>query len=193
MPSTVWKEYYEKTGNKPPRPLLLKALEQVHTKEKGALDIGAGTLNDTKYLLSKGWDVTAVDSSKEFMEHATHITDKKFQAVNLPIEKYQFDKTFGLINAQFVLPFIDKNIFKTTFAQIISSLKSGGVFCGQFFGPEDEWNKEGTSMTFLTKEAVEDLLKDLQIISLDELHEDAKTAAGKMKYWHVHEIIAMKK
>ncbi len=193
MPSTVWEEYFKKTGNNPPRPLLVKALERVSKKSGNALDIGAGALNDTKYLLNNGWDVVAIDSSKEFMKYATHVTDKKFQAVNLPIEKYQFNKTFSLINAQFVLSFIKKDLFKHALDQIISSLESGGIFCGNFFGQEDERNKVETQMTFLTRKEVESLFKDFQIISFNEVRENAKTAAGKMKYWHVHEIIAMKK
>lgn len=49
----VWEDYFERTKNKPPRPLLLEAVTYV--KEKGfALDLGSGALNDSLYLREHG-------------------------------------------------------------------------------------------------------------------------------------------
>ncbi len=166
-----WNPYYKKLANKPPRQLLVKALSFVGDDGyKEALDIGAGALN----------------------EYANQISHTKFKAINLPIEDYEFDRTFNLINAQFSLPFINHTIFKQTFSKIISCLDSAGILCGQFFGINDEWNISNTPMTFLTRKDTEELLQNLKILHLEEIEEGNETAAGNMKHWHVYNIIARK-
>ncbi len=188
-----WDSYYKKLADKPPRPLLVRALSYGEDFQyKDALDIGAGTLNDSVHLLEEGWNVTAIDSSKEFLEYANAISHTKFKAINVPIEKYEFDKTFNLVNAQFVLPFINKTIFKDVFPKIVSLLDTGGIFCGQFFGMKDEWNTTSTQMTFLTEEEIRLFLNGFKVISLKEVEEDKETAAGNMKHWHVYHFIAIK-
>ena len=56
-----WKAYYDKTKEKPPRTLLIEAMNSVVNKDE-ALDLGSGAMNDVRYLVSVGFKhVTAVD------------------------------------------------------------------------------------------------------------------------------------
>ena len=49
-------------------------------------------------------------------------------------------------------------------------------------------------MTFLSKEQVLDLFKDsFEIICLNEVEKDGKTGEGKIKHWHIFNVIAKKK
>lgn len=48
-------------------------------------------------------------------------------------------------------------------------------------------------MVFLTKEEVLDLLKDFDIIKFEEIEKDGKTVLGKLKHWHIYDIIAKKR
>ena len=48
-------------------------------------------------------------------------------------------------------------------------------------------------MTFHTREEVERLLSDLEIIELEEKEKDKKPAVGELKHWHIFHIIARKK
>lgn len=49
-------------------------------------------------------------------------------------------------------------------------------------------------MIFLSREQVLGLFKDsFEIIEFDEVEKDAKTGLGKMKHWHIYNIIAKKK
>ena len=50
----LWKKYQGRTANGKLRPLVVEALEQV-TRRDSALDLGAGALNDTAYLLEQGF------------------------------------------------------------------------------------------------------------------------------------------
>jgi len=47
-------------------------------------------------------------------------------------------------------------------------------------------------MTFLTKEQVIDLFKKFEIIEFKEVEKDAITGLGKMKHWHIFNVIAKK-
>jgi hypothetical protein len=50
--TTNWKEYYEKIGNSSPRPLLVEAVKKCE-RHVAVLDIGAGSMADSIYLLQK--------------------------------------------------------------------------------------------------------------------------------------------
>ncbi len=60
-----WANYYNATSSKPPSRLLMRALEYVRKGNNTltALDLGAGALVDSKFLLDQGFIVTAVDNS----------------------------------------------------------------------------------------------------------------------------------
>ena len=49
-------------------------------------------------------------------------------------------------------------------------------------------------MTFLSKEQTLDLFKNsFEIIHFNEIEKDGKTGLGKMKHWHIYNVIAKKK
>ena len=48
-------------------------------------------------------------------------------------------------------------------------------------------------MVFLSKEQVLQLFDAFEIIYFEEIEKDGKTSLGKMKHWHLYEIIAKKK
>lgn len=193
MSDDTWQKYYERTKDSPPRPLLVKAIEYVKEKNK-ALDLGAGALNDVRYLLSIGFNhITAVDSKPVAEKIIHHFPKDTVSYVISTFENFSYtSNTHDLISAQYALPFNPPSSFETVISNIISSLKDGGVFTGQFFGMRDEWNVENSNMTFQTREQAEKLLSGLKIISFREEEVDKKTAAGKMKHWHVFHFIAVK-
>jgi tellurite methyltransferase len=191
MPPKSWNEYYKATKENPPREILLSAISYLHNKNT-AIDIGAGSLNDSRYLLEQGFDVTAIDKSPLITEEAQSINNEKFHAFNTSCEKYNFpENSFDLASAMFSLPFVEPESFDYVFDKIKKSLNPSGVFCGQFFGDKDEWSSD-RNMTFHTKYQIEELLKDFEIISIDEKEEDSLTAARSMKHWHIFEVIARK-
>ncbi len=65
---------------------------------------------------------------------------------------------------------------------------------GNFFGSNDSWAKIKEQMIFLSKEKVLDLFKDsFEVVQFSEIEKDGKTGLGKMKHWHIYNIIAKKK
>lgn len=189
--SQDWSQYYQLTKNYPPSRLLIKALEYVSHKRK-AIDVGGGALKDTRYLLEQGFDVTVVDKEESMAKEAQAIASDKLHYVVSAFADFDFPKDeYDIASAMYALPFNPPGSFNAVFASIKRSLVKGGVFCGQCFGIRDEWSKD-QSMTFHTKEQVEELLAGMEIISIEEEERDGRTANGTPKHWHVFHFIAKK-
>lgn len=186
-----WKEYLTKTANNEPSKLLIEALGYAQ-KSGPALDLGAGALNEAYYLSSLGYTVTAVDSNpdvKLYLKEDKHPIDleiTKFNDFSFPLNHYV------VINARYSLPFNDPKTFANVLMRITASLKEGGVFVGQLFGPEDEWSHR-TDMNFHTREQIETLFSSFTLHKLFEKKDVRPTATGPDKFWHVFDIIASKR
>ncbi len=184
-------EYYKKTFDKPLSGFLALALDlQDEPSGKTALDLGCGAGNQTRYLLEKGYNVTAVDVSEEVSKYLARLPQQEHLAfVCNDFESFEFGE-YDLINCLASLPFVHKDEFYNFFAKLKESLKPGGIFAGQFFGEQDDWNKPGSNMTFLSRENVEQLFGDMDIIEIIEEEGDRETALGEPRHWHVINVVA---
>ena len=80
--SISWKKYFDMRSQKGERELLREALQYVTTKGM-ALDLGAGSMNDSKYLISHGFEhVIAMDSDPEAVNFTREIASERFEFVN---------------------------------------------------------------------------------------------------------------
>lgn len=68
----------------------------------------------------------------------------------------------------------------------------GGVFCGQFFGPNDEWAPQTESICFHSRDEIMDLSRGLEVLLLRETEENGPGRATPMKHWHVFDLIAQR-
>jgi hypothetical protein len=99
--------------------------------------------------------------------------------------------TADLVNASFALPLCPPDRFAALWARIVGSLKPGGRFTGQLYGPRDSWyGRDG--MTFVDRAAVAALLDGLETEMLDEEEDDSTTPRGEAKHWHIFHIVARK-
>ena len=117
---------------------------------------------------------------------------EKFRFQKQNFESLELEKN-NLIVANYCLPFCNKNNFKELWNKINNSILKDGYFVGNFFGINDEWKSTKEEMTFLTKEQVIELFKDFEIIEFKEVEKDGATGLGKMKHWHIFNVIAKKK
>lgn len=188
-----WKTYFEKHAKRKPREQLIRAISYCSSKTN-ALDLGAGTLVESAFLLENNFEhITAVDSSPQSIEFAKYFDSKIFKLETKKFDEFKFEpNTYDLINAQYALPFHGKENFQTFINNIKSSLTVGGIFVGQFFGIRDEWNTPENKLSFQAKEEVENFLSDMEIIEFQEEEKDGSTAAGNIKHWHVFHFIARK-
>lgn len=187
-----WDNYLKATSHIKCRPLLKEAFQYINEAGgKNALDLGAGALGDTFFLLEAGFTVTAVDSNPKILEYVK--PNENLSVEICSFEDYSFpENSFDLVNAQYALPFNEPETFKTVFQKMISSMKDDAIFVGQLFGTEDGWAEKET-MTFLSAEQVDELLHNFKKVHV--LREEKKmdpTASGTDKFWHVFHIVAEK-
>ncbi len=192
MSNIDWEKYYHQTIQKPPSKLLLQALTY-EIPQKIAIDLGAGGLRESKYLLEHDFDVTAVDSEPAMGIEAKRIMSDRFHYFITPLQTFNFQKNYyGLAIAIYSLPFIPEENFYCVFQNIQESLVKGGIFCGQLFGDRDGWNTHAT-MTFHTQAQARELFHDMDILFFHEEEKDGATASGSTKHWHVFHVIAQKR
>lgn len=184
-------EPFESNLELPHAPIIEVALDFVITKEN-AIDLGAGDLKNTKYLLEQGFDVTAVDKHPIIEEAGKNLQQEKLHVFKTSFEDFDFPKNeYDLVNAMYSLPFVSPEQFNSVFEKVKNSLKKGGVLCMQLFGANHAW-AQNPSMTFHTAEQARELLKDLEIIRFKEIEKEAGGADGILKHWHFFRIITRK-
>ncbi|WP_035984797.1 class I SAM-dependent methyltransferase [Leptolyngbya sp. KIOST-1] len=204
---TRWQQYYQAVEGRPPRPTLIRALEQVAQDAdplpQFAVDLGCGDGRDTVALLREGWRVLAIDGEPEAIARLRQRDDwvgkawpkanrtyletrvQRFEDLTLPPD-------LSLINASFCLPFCPPGHFAHLWEEIVVALAPGGRFCGQLFGDQDSWAVYA-DINSHSRPQVNQLLDPFVVEWLDEENHPGKTALGEDKHWHVFNIVARKR
>lgn len=188
-------EFLRITKEKPPSPSLIEAIK-ILDRKGWALDLGCGAGRNTKFLLDKGFLVTAVDINPKISEYLKDFSyQENLNVIISSFEDFKFEKEqYDLVNAQLSLPFTNRDKFDEVFSKMKDSIKKGGVFVGQLFGVNDDWNKSKTTKTtFHTKEEAQKLFNDMELLKFVEKDYDGTLADGTSKHWHTFHIIAQKK
>lgn len=185
-----WDVHYRATEDSPPHDLLLRAVSLLESPGE-ALDLGAGAGNDTRFLLTNGFHVTAVDAEPAAIRRLLAIRNDRLTVVQSTFEGFDFGTDrYVLINAQLALPFLDPASFEAVFARLLAALAPGGLFCGDLWGVHDDWNTPQSGMSFHTREEVMQLLRDLDIVELHEEEGRVDLAAGGSRRAHAFDVIA---
>jgi SAM-dependent methyltransferase len=185
-----WPAYIEATRKLPPRPLLVRAASLVRAFGN-TLDLGSGAGIDTRYLLSLGFRVTAVDADPAAIASLAGIVDERLSIVQCTFDDFGFERNrYDLINAQLSLPFSPPSTFDAMFNRLLTSLAPGGILTGHLFGVNDAWNRPESGMTFHTAAEVHQLLADLESIELREVEVEVDLVNGERVHAHMFGIIA---
>lgn len=196
-----WEVYFNKTLNNPPRPFIVKMLDNLPLPVKGAVafDLGSGVGNETIALLKKGFNVIAIDSHStafKMMMNRPEIKKNKNRLTTImsSFEKLKTKKLpkADLVVACFSLTFCPPDQFKQFWENIVSHIKPGGYFMGNTFSEciRTFGHKQRKNMTFHTYEETMTLFKDFNIIRLEEVRREANDN-GKLEHYYI--IIAQKK
>lgn len=194
---TDWDDYYRKIEGRAPRQLLLDALnafpEDAAHSARTAIDLGCGDGTETVVLLEHGWDVLAIDGEPKAIKRLLKKVSPESKA-RLQTQVAKFKDVVltpaDLLYASLSIPFCEPKHFLMLWNKIVSAVKPGGRFAGQFFGVRDSWAVR-KDMTFQTEEQVRGLLQSFEIESFQELDEDGQATSGP-KHWHVFTLIARK-
>ncbi len=189
-----WSEYYEATSARQPRGLLVETLTKFGDFAGFAIDLGCGAGIETAALLRRGWRVLAIDSQPEALamtsarvafDQQTRLETQiaSFAQVHLP--------PAYLVWAGLSLPFCPPTHFGRLWAEIVTSVRAGGRFAGDFFGPNHVW-ADNDQMTFHRKDRLLELLQPFASESLTEEEGERPTALQGIQHWHGFAVIARK-
>ena len=186
-------KFYDNTIDAKPNYTVKKFIE-LNVEAGNAVELGCGAGRDTVCLIKNGWNVLAID--REDVESRIKAKLSKEQLKQFKFLKQEFEnielKKNNLVVANFSIPFCNKNNFEKLWNEINNSILKDGYFVGNFFGVNDEWKSIKEDMTFLTKGQVIELFKNFEIIELEEIEKDDFTGLGRMKHWHIFNVIAKK-
>ncbi|MDQ5893008.1 MAG: tellurite methyltransferase [Patescibacteria group bacterium] len=187
-----WKDYFDRTRDKAPSPLLLRALPYIRLRGR-ALDLGGGALRNARMLAKQGFDVTVVDKEPMVIDEAARVNDSRIHTVISPFDQYNFPyRQFAFVSALMSLPFNPASTFDAVFEGVKNSMQPDGVLCCHFFGERDSWNKKGSGMTFHTSDQVVALSEGLKPLEFVEQEFKSTTVRGAPKHLHVFALIAYK-
>lgn len=160
-----------------------------------AVDLACGEGRDTLELLARGWSVHAIEPVAHGLamlrdqtppQHAAklHVQQADFAGSHWPAQ-------VDLVNCSFALPFCPADQFEGVWSRIAASIRPGGRFAGQFFGPRDTWCQLGRTIAH-SRSTIDRLLTDF---IMEELREEEKDDAGDLtcKHWHVFHIVARRR
>ena len=192
-----WRDYYQRTGERPPCETLLFALDRAAETAPGvgqAVDIGCGTGRDAIELLRRGWSVLAIDAEPDAIAglraRPDLPPDARLETLVARFEDADWPAC-DLVNASFALPLCPPEAFGGLWRRIVASLRPGGRFAGQLYGNRDSWvGRPG--MTFFTRAEAEALLAPLEVELFREEEDDGVTPRGSAKHWHIFHIVARK-
>lgn len=189
------KKYYENTENALPNQMV-KKIVNMNNVPKYAIDLGCGAGRDTIYLIKNGWKVLSIDRENTSEVISSKLNNEELEKFNFKCQEFEnieLDKN-NLLVANFSIPFCNKEHFDEFWNKIANSILKGGFFVGNFFGLNDSWAKMKDQMVFLSEKQVLNLFENsFDIIEFNEVEKDGKTGLGKMKHWHIYNVIAKKK
>ena len=188
-------KFYNKTESEKPRNNVKYFIDKVKCNPGNAIELGCGAGNDTVYLIKNNWNVFAIDREDVEERIARRLNNEELSRFRFQKENFENLKLEenNLIVANYSLPFCNKDKFSELWNKINDSILKDGYFVGNFFGINDEWKNTKEEITFLTKKQVIDLFKEFEIIEFKEVEKDDFTGLGKMKHWHIFDVIAKKK
>ena len=149
------------------------------------LDFGCGSGRDTKYFLSKGYDVDATDGSEELCKIASEyagvqVKQMLFEELNA-IEEYD-----GIWACASILH-VEKNQLPDVMKKISIATKTGGVVYESFKYGDFEGIKNGRFFTYLTEESFGKLLKAVPELVIEKLwiSADVRAERGEERWLNI--------
>lgn len=187
-----FENYYKKTINNRPSKLIQNFFAFEYSNNlagQKAIDLGCGAGADTQFLLSKGFDVTAIDNQEQVK---SILQSKELNTEKLDIKIGDFSKieipNADLILANMSLFFVTEN-FDLFLQNLLTKINSKGFFIANFLGKEDEWAKTKSTVE---KDDLLNYFKDFKMLYFSEEKYFKNTASGTNKFWHIYSIIAQK-
>ena len=130
------------------------------------LDFGCGSGRDTKYFLSKGLNVEAIDSSKEICKLASEYTGIKVKQMRFQ-DLEEVNRYNGIWACASILH-LSKEELLSVINKMITALKDNGVIYISFKNSEFEGLRNGRYFIDFTAEKLSEFIKDINNICIED-------------------------
>lgn len=142
------------------------------------LDFGCGSGRDTKYFLSKGYDVQAIDGSVELCKIASEYTG--ITVKQMLFEELDACEEYDGVWACASILHVKKQQLPEIIQKIATATKKNGTVYLSFKYGDFEGVKNGRYFTYLTEESIEKILRDIPTLTIDRLWitKDVRIARG---------------
>jgi SAM-dependent methyltransferase len=189
-----WKAYHQRVGDKPNSLVVHTLNDFVGKRRSVSLDLGAGNLRDSKFLLGQGFTrAVAVDSSEESLAFVV----KGIELYIAPIEtftpgKNSLDFAFSCNTLFFLTPAQVADVFRN----VLVGLRPGGIFACNVLGQEDDWVVWGENVSSFTEETIVSLCSGFRVLGVNEGRNGGSTVNELgfvvSKFWHQLSIVVQK-
>ena len=130
------------------------------------LDFGCGSGRDTKYFMDKGFNVDAIDGSKELCEKATKLIGTEVKCM-LFGELDEIQKYDGIWACSSILH-LPKGELKIVLKKMIHALKDHGIIYTSFKYGNFEGERNGRHFTDFTEDKFAEFIADLSEVNIEE-------------------------
>ena len=146
------------------------------------LDFGCGSGRDTKYFLSKGYDVDATDGSIKMCRLASELTGIEVKQMMFD-ELSAVDKYDGIWACSSILH-LNKVDLKDVMIKMAAAVKDTGIIYTSFKYGEFSGERKGRFFTDFTTESFRDFIKDIPILEIREewITGDVRPGRGNEKW-----------
>jgi len=191
-PVSSWQAYFETTATMPLHPLFGE-LEPYLGEGGRSADLGCGVGHAVLFLARKGFAVDAYDGHvqaletlRRRLEPGMKVTTHHALLQEIALEPGAYD----VVVAAYSLFFLPPADFTKTWNGIVAALKPGGLFVGEFLGPNDDWAAQYTTHNAAEVDA---LLAPFETLHREEVDKDGFVSMGSPKHWHVFHVIGRKR
>ncbi len=170
------KDYNELTLNiefEHKREMLLKYLNP----NAHILDLGCGSGRDSKAFLQKGYQVTALDGSKELCKIASENIGQ--EVICQLFDELEETNTYDGVWACASLLHLPTDELKKVIQKVEQSLKKGGYFYASFKYGEFEGERDGRYFNDFTEETFNDLLAEFPNLKIQEVEVTTDVIPGR--------------
>lgn len=149
------------------------------------LDFGCGSGRDTKYFISKGYDVDATDGSEELCKIASEYTDIKVKQM-LFAELDEIELYDGVWACASILH-VEKKQLPEIMKKIAIATKRGGIVYTSFKYGDFEGIRNGRFFTYLAEESFEELLRKVPELAIEKLwiSADVRAERGEERWLNI--------
>ena len=149
---------------------------------KKLLDFGCGSGRDTKYFLSKGYDVDAPDGSTEMCALAENLTGIKVK--QMMFDELDILNEYDGIWACSSILHLNKTDLKDVMIKMAAALKDTGIIYTSFKYGDFSGERNGRFFTDFTSESFSEFMKDIPELEIKEewVTGDVRPGRGSEKW-----------